>query len=148
MTRINTIDPKYLTDQHLMAEYRELPMVLSALKRSLQTQSESTVIKKIPGKFTLNSGHVLFFYDKILFLKSRYEELQMELIDRGYEIDLDRKLKTAGFPNRFYGDWRPNAEAVEITKERITQKILMKQHWYKYRSQSLTREFLDYYLMF
>lgn len=148
MTRINTIDPKFLTDQHLMAEYRELPMVLSALKRSLQTQSESTILKKIPSKFTLNTGHVLFFYDKILFLKRRYENLQLELIDRGYDIDLDRTLKMSGFPNRFYGDWYPNREAIEITKERITQKIMMKQHWYKYRSRSLTREFLDYYFLF
>ena len=148
VTRINTIDPKHLTDQHLMAEYRELPMVLSALKRSLQTQSESTIIKKIPGKFTLNSGHVLFFYDKILFLKRRYEQLQLELIDRGFNIDLDRKLKVAGFPNRFYSDWYPNAEAQDIIKERITGKIQAKQGWYKYNSKPLTREFLDYYLAF
>ena len=65
MTRINSnIDPKKLTDQHLMAEYRELPMVPAALRKSLRTQSVKTILSKIPKRYKLNSGHVLFFVDK------------------------------------------------------------------------------------
>jgi len=85
MTRINSdIDPKQLMDQHLMAEYRELPMVLSSLRRSLRTQSEREILKKIPPRFTLNKGHVLFFYNKLTFLKDRYTRIVDELLNRGY----------------------------------------------------------------
>ena len=57
MTRINVIDPIELTDQHLMAEYRELPMVMGSLKRTLASKTGFNP-KKVPSKFTLNSGHV------------------------------------------------------------------------------------------
>ena len=59
MTRINIIHPSELTDQHLIAEYRELFMVGSSLQRSLKSPSWNP--NKIPKKFTLNKGHVTFF---------------------------------------------------------------------------------------
>ena len=38
MTRINIINPSELTDQHLIAEYREMIMVPSSLKRTLASK--------------------------------------------------------------------------------------------------------------
>ena len=70
MTRINLVSPEELTDQHLMAEWREIKMVPAALRRSLRTQSTQAVLKKIPSAFTLNKGHVTFFYNKIDYLKA------------------------------------------------------------------------------
>ena len=35
MTRINIVVPSELTDQHLIAEYREITMVPGSLKRTL-----------------------------------------------------------------------------------------------------------------
>ena len=35
MTRINIVNPSELTDQHLIAEYREITMVPGSLKRTL-----------------------------------------------------------------------------------------------------------------
>ena len=86
MTRINVIDPIELTDQHLMAEYRELPMVMGSLKRTLASKTGFNP-KKVPPKFTLNSGHVYFFYDKGKFLERRYSALIAELVRRGYSLD-------------------------------------------------------------
>ncbi len=57
MTRINVIDPIDLTDQHLMAEYRELPMIMGSLRRSLKSKKG---LPKITPKYTLNAGHVTF----------------------------------------------------------------------------------------
>jgi deoxyribonuclease (pyrimidine dimer) len=106
MTRINSnVDPKKLMDQHLMAEYRELPMVLASLRRSLKTQSEREVLKKIPPKFTLNKGHVLFFYNKLTFLRNRYDRLVNELHNRGYNLDQGRVLDLNGIPSTFFNDW-------------------------------------------
>ena len=56
MTRINIVEPSELTDQHLIAEYREITMVPGSLKRTLVSKigyKES----KVPKKYTLNTGH-------------------------------------------------------------------------------------------
>ena len=74
MTRINIIHPSELTDQHLIAEYREIFMVGSALQRSLK--SKNWDVKSIPNKFTLNTGHVKFFYDKGKYLSERYDSIR------------------------------------------------------------------------
>ena len=72
MTRINIIPVSELTDQHLIAEYREITMVPAALMRTLNSKSGLNK-QKIGNKFTLNKGHVYFFYDKGLYLYNRYK---------------------------------------------------------------------------
>ena len=53
MTRINIISPSELTDQHLIAEYREIFMVAGSLKRTLISKS-GFVESKVPKNYTLN----------------------------------------------------------------------------------------------
>lgn len=138
MTRINSnVDPKQLMDQHLMAEYRELPMVLASLRRSLKTQSEREVLKKIPPKFTLNKGHVLFFYNKITFLRNRYDRLVNELHNRGYNLDQGRVLDLNGIPSTFFNDWSATPADDAVLEQRIKEKIAMKPSWYKYYGKSV-----------
>ena len=63
MTRINShINPKNLSDEHLLAEHREIKRVPKMLYKSIKKGS----VPKIPNKFCLGTGHVTFFYDKIL----------------------------------------------------------------------------------
>ena len=62
MTRINIINVSELTDQHLIAEYREITMVPAALNRTINSRNGLDV-NNIPKEFTLNKGHVTFFYD-------------------------------------------------------------------------------------
>lgn len=139
MTRINSdIDPKQLMDQHLMAEYRELPMVIASLKRSLKTQSEREVLKKIPPKFTLNKGHVLFFYNKLSFLKDRYAKLVDELLNRGYNLDHTRTLDFNNIPATFFNNWTATPTDNAVLEQRIREKIAMKPTWYKYYGKSIT----------
>jgi deoxyribonuclease (pyrimidine dimer) len=138
MTRINSnVDPKQLMDQHLMAEYRELPMVLASLRRSLKTQSEREVLKKIPPKFTLNKGHVLFFYNKLTFLRNRYDRLVNELHNRGYNLDQGRVLDLNGIPSTFFNDWSATPADDAVLEQRIKEKIAMKPSWYKYYGKSV-----------
>lgn len=76
MTRINSnIDPKLLKRAHLVAELREITMVPASLKRSLMTRSHLMILSGIPKKFTLNTGHVKFFYNKLTFLQHRFDTL-------------------------------------------------------------------------
>ena len=133
MTRINSnLEPVKLKDQHLAAEYRELPMVIASLKRSLKTKTKREVLNSIPKKFTLNKGHVLFFYDKLAFLEKRYYRLIEELEKRNYNLDKDRKLNFEGIPPEFFNDWESTYTDDDIVKRRIEEKIRMKPDWYKY----------------
>ena len=72
MTRINLVPPQELMDQHLFAEFREIKMVPKSLARSIAARGVQGVLKRIPPRFTLNTGHVSFFYDKGAYLVERY----------------------------------------------------------------------------
>jgi len=136
VTRINLVPADILSDQHLMAEYRELPMVAAALKRSLASKRG---LPPIPKTFTLNKGHVTFFYNKGKFLRLRYDELIDELKRRGFELDPNRKCsfevfeKNAGLNN----DYIPTDDEIEISIERINKRINEKRHWYKYYGKAI-----------
>lgn len=135
MTRINVIDPVVLTDAHLMAEYRELPMVMASLRRSLASKNG---IKHIPPEYTLNRGHVSFFYDKGRFLYDRYQALKVELRARSYNISEARVADFFVFiENDLMGDWNPTETALVINAERVSTRIQQKVHWYRYRGTPL-----------
>lgn len=120
-----------------MAEYRELPMVMGSLRRSLVAKNG---LPKIGEKYTLNAGHVKFFYNKGKFLHKRYCMLIAELEKRGYNLDPERKADFSVFiNNNLYGDWQPDADARRINKERIDLRINQKPHWYRYYGKPLQR---------
>lgn len=60
-----------------MAELREITMVPASLQRSLRTRNSVDILKGIPSKFTLNKGHVSFFYNKQQFLMEQFRNLPM-----------------------------------------------------------------------
>jgi deoxyribonuclease (pyrimidine dimer) len=132
MTRINLVPPSELANQHLFAEWREIKMISKALARSLRTQSIDKVLKKIPRNFTLNTGHVCFFYDKGAYLQRRYDELTVELEKRGYKINKDAKLDPDGIMSAapWNGDYEPTEDAYAIIRQRIAEKLAMKPTWY------------------
>ncbi|AGE56615.1 endonuclease V [Acanthocystis turfacea Chlorella virus NE-JV-2] len=134
MTRINLVPVTELANQHLLAEWREAKMVPKALSRSLRTQSVETVAKKIPAKFTLNTGHVLFFYDKGAYLQKRYAELTAELVRRGFKINVAAPLDPEGTMDDapWNNDYEPTEEAIKIIRQRISEKIAMKPDWYRW----------------
>jgi deoxyribonuclease (pyrimidine dimer) len=129
MTRINIISPSELTDQHLVAEYREIFMVGSALQRSLKSKNWDS--KNIPKKFTLNVGHVKFFYDKGKYLDKRYQELRNEMKARGMNPDTTRKFKREQWPDELYNDWTPTLEDEKIIRKRLDERIAQKPNWYR-----------------
>ena len=91
MTRINIIPVEELYDQHLIAEYREITMVPASLFRSLKSKNGIN-LKKISPKYTLNTGHVYFFYDKGKYLDKRYSEIIKEMHKRGFKCDPNREF--------------------------------------------------------
>ncbi len=138
MTRINCIPPECLLDQHLLAEYNETAMALASLRRSKATG------RPLPKRdeYTLNSGHVIFFYDKGSFLKRRYEALRQELLKRDYKLDESRKMEWGVYdkPELDY-DWKPSLKDQQINVERILQRMMAKPLWYKYNRKPIDIEF-------
>lgn len=68
MTRINCVDVKILSRQHLLAEYRKLPRIYGL-------EAKSKKGRKLPPKYTMGTRHVLFFYDKLGWIKTRHKQL-------------------------------------------------------------------------
>ncbi len=143
LTRINLIKPGFLLDQHLIAEYREIPMVPAALIRTLDACAKRGVYDyKIPKRYTLNKGHVKFFYDKREFLENRYAIVMKELRRRGFILDPYRCVSF------HYNDevppwhptdkWMPDADEVDINLQRILQRVAERPKWYRYRGRIVT----------
>ena len=132
MTRINLVQPAELSDQHLIAEYREIFMVGSALQRSLKSKKWNTTKLQLPNEFTLNIGHVKFFYNKGKYLHKRYLKIIKEMQNRGMNPNPNRKFKKEQWPIDLYNDWAPNAKDIELIRLRIKEKINQKPLWYRW----------------
>ena len=132
MTRINIIPCEELADQHLVAEYREIFMVGSSLQRSLRSPFWATNRETAPKQFTLNAGHVKFFYDKGLYLHNRYRQLVAEMKRRGMNPDSERVFKREQWPDELYNDWVPSEHDQLIIRQRIQERIDAKPNWYRW----------------
>ena len=126
MTRINLIHPSKLTDQHLIAEYRELPRVFWAVRTKL---SENKQIK-IWDKYKMWTWHVIFFYDKLWFLEKRYYEIVKECRKRRFNIKFSI-LNLSDIPDEYKKDYHPNKKDLDISNFRIQEKLSQKKWFYK-----------------
>jgi len=136
VTRINLVDPEELTDQHLMAEYREIRLLCANFQRTLRSK-QGFVEKKVPPQFTLNKGHVYFFYNKGKYIHDRYYALREELNKRNYDAKLDFPLDN--WPEHLYNDWTPNERDKKVIRERISLRISQRPNWYRYYGKSLNQ---------
>lgn len=140
--RVNVLHPKFLSDQWLVAEYREVKMGPKALSRSLGSLA-GVDKKRISPKYTLNTGHTYFFYDKNKFLERRLAQLVEEMQFRGFAtnhielIDDSYDYHPGVFNVEWWNDWQPDEEALNINLERLHQRLLQKsldpntKGWYK-----------------
>ena len=120
MTRINCIPPTELTGPHLVAEYRELPRVVALANAAWPRRG--AYARSIPSRYVLGAGHVLFFYDKLGWLRERFSELVDEMHRRGY-----RTSYTALPPVRvgveWCKEWSPDATALADNRARIAERL-------------------------
>lgn len=139
MTRINTVPVKELTDQHLFAEYREMPRMVSALHKSLNRKSGPLRSSEIPLEYVLGKGHMKFFMDKFAFLKQRYEALVTECQARSINISNTDSSIFDNVPKVYYNNYTPDAKALALCRERINEKIAMRPSWYRYYGEPYDR---------
>ncbi len=85
MTRINCgIKPCELSTKHIIAELREIKRI----PNHIINNHDKLNMKNIPEKFTLGTGHVSFFYNKLTYLYNRYTLLYHEAKNiRNYKIE-------------------------------------------------------------
>ena len=135
MTRVNVIDPTVLLNQHLMAEIREMPMVTASLKRSLLSKN-GVDWKKLPESYTLNKGHVKFFYNKGAWLEKRWHLIIDEALARGWNVDRSRMDFSVWRENDAMNDYTVHANDIRINLERIVQRVYEKPTFYVYTGSS------------
>jgi hypothetical protein len=123
MTRINTIPPRELCDQHLLAEIREITRVPNTIKSGRAIVD----INKLPKIFTLGKGHVTFFYDKVKYLKDRYKQLLYECLKRGFNPQ-NNTNSFDDIPIHLMNDWTPTEHSIELIKNRIAERKQSMKH--------------------
>lgn len=131
MTRVNLISPLCLYDQHLLAEWREIPRIPNAIRKLLKTKNSFEILKDIPLSYTLGTGHVKFFYNKLQFIKNRHDSLKTEGFKRGLNLD-SITIVLEDIPEIFKKDFVPNEKDVTLNLSRISEKINIKPNFYKY----------------
>lgn len=130
--RLNTgINPKYLTDQHLIAEYRELFMILGQLK------AKNFKIKYIPIKLSLGTGYMSFWYDKLLYVQNRHNNIIVEMDNRSFRSQY--KFDLTGVPQNLINDWNPSLNDSYLLRARVIERIMQKPDWYRYYGQNISR---------
>lgn len=133
MTRINSaIKPISLTDQHLIAELRELPRIFTLVSNCKNLNSI-----KISNNFKLGTGHVTFFYDKTNFLLMRHKLLRDEYYNRYNKI----WPYIPDFPIiENQREYIPKYEDFIILKDRISERLLNSKQIPKYYRKTINVE--------
>jgi len=126
MVRINLVEALTLSDQHLIAEYNEILMLIGHIKKFPK-------ISSMPKQYTLGTGHINFFKDKIKYLKDRHELIKKEMRKRKFKTN--KTINLSQFKKDQKKNWKPKKKDLEIIKKRITQKLKQKPNYYRYYGQ-------------
>ncbi|WP_290521475.1 pyrimidine dimer DNA glycosylase/endonuclease V [Aggregatibacter sp. oral taxon 458] len=127
MTRINLIPPKDLCDQHLLAEHCELTRIPNAVAK------DKFHLKGQPEEYKLGEGHVRFFFNKMAFLKRRYDELHTECKARGFKVQYIWPETLPSSPELWL-DYQPTDAALEINRQRIQERMPKKARFTAHQS--------------
>ena len=136
MTRINAaIKPENLTDQHLLAEHREIKRIASSFSKQKKPI-------KIVQEFKLGTGHVNFFLNKGEYTLNRYKEIYKECITRNFNVqDYSENWNCyKNYIDNFYNSWEPNESDKRIIIERISERINSSKQIPKYFGSPITKE--------
>lgn len=116
MTRINAgIPVRRLSQQHLIAEHREIKRIPNTIT------SGKAKVQGIPDTFTLGTGHVKFFYNKLAFLHRRYMAIYAECVARGINVT-DFSSSFTNLPPELYNDWQPTITDIKPLVTRIRER--------------------------
>lgn len=125
MTRINLVHPSVLSDKALAAERHEAPRVFTLARECYwgDEKKRAATMRKQPSDYTLGTGHLLHFYDKIGFIINRVHALNDEAIKRGWNITIipDEEL-LAYIPKCWQQGYIPTAQAMAQSVARLKER--------------------------
>lgn len=140
MTRINTIDPSLLTNEHLIAELRELPRI----PNNIASGKAKVDMKSIPLSYVLGAGHVKFFYNKLAYLAKRHTLLREEYKSRtgkDFSIEIDWSWVTTNLVYAsLFKDWVPGLDDHKKNIDRIKERILLRKRAYNFNGVKIDDE--------
>lgn len=127
MTRINVIEVKELSRQHLVAEYRELPRIYAFVEKAV-ARGLTPDTMPIPAQYTLGKGHMYFFANKLTFIRYRQRDLIAEMKRRGYKTAFEVPsaldiLARIGYLELMQ-DYKPTVEAIALNRQRIKERTI------------------------
>jgi len=134
MVRINIINPEMLADQHLIAEYLEIMMLVGHTKQHPK-------ISGIPERYKLGTGHITFFKNKLKYLKERHDIIKKEMKKRGFAAR--KTISFKGIKKDLINNWEPEKGDKEIIKKRLIWKISQKPEWYRYYGEKKDLPFFE-----
>lgn len=125
MTRINVVPVKELSDQHLIAEYHELPRVIK----------QDINVTGAPENYKLGEGHVRWARAHARYCMGRYIQLVWEMKHRGFKVN-----HTAGALDELYfklpmglrRDYEVTKADIAVNRERLIEKYRAQPEQYKW----------------
>ena len=118
MTRINIVPVTELSDQHLIAEYRELPRVLK----------QNVNIANAPIKYVLGKGHVKWAQKHCLFILNRFKQIIIEMEYRGF----NHRYGVEGLTLFNDNDYLVTIEDIDLNRNRIKERYNIRPNWYRW----------------
>ena len=107
----------------LLGEYKEITRVFT-LVRNAQERGKNRWNIGAPVKYTLGTGHMKFFADKLKYVLWRYNELTKEMINRGYNPSpVPYKDLINGIDSSWFKDYTPTEAAMKINRKRIQDRL-------------------------
>ena len=129
MTRINVVPVDELSDQHLIAEYRELPRVFS----------QKLNLDGAPEKYCLGKGHVKWGRNHAKFIINRISQILNEMTFRGFHVSFWRPQSICALGEYWYSepvscfkDYVPTNDDIELNRARLIEKYRMRPNWYRW----------------
>lgn len=120
MTRVNVVPVEELSDQWLIAEYRELPR---CLKKEMD-------VCNIPNKYILGTGHMKWAHKFGLYTNSRMKELVNEMKFRGFCTTYSSNLNKYIRPHM--KNYTPTQEDIQLNRERLKERYNQNHKIYKW----------------
>lgn len=118
MTRINIVPVEELSDQHLIAEYNELPRCLK----------QRVNLSDAPSNYKLGKGHVKWAQNHCKFILNRFSQIISEMEFRGF----NHKYTTDGLSLLLNNDYNVTANDIMINRNRIKERFNLKPNWYRW----------------